>query len=222
MNLARVYFKEGRLADAGKALNRATAGDPPAPHWTISWYTALIDRENGHLDEAIRTLESIIDTRFENARHRGFDFSKDVRVTNMLGRTLFERARLERGEARRAARADYLERALAALHRTLETDPENLAAHYNLGLVYAELGDDSRSAAHRALHEKYRPDDNAVEQAVATHRSKNPAADHAAAALAIYDLGRDPSVVKTQATQDAPPAATDRHVRWRRPAPVIR
>jgi tetratricopeptide (TPR) repeat protein len=222
MNLARVYFKEGRLADAGKALNRATAGDPPAPHWTISWYTALIDRENGHLDEAIRTLESIIDTRFENARQRGFDFSKDVRVTNMLGRTLFERARLERGEARRAARADYLERALAALHRTLETDPENLAAHYNLGLVYAELGDDSRAAAHRALHEKYRPDDNAVEQAVATHRSKNPAADHAAAALAIYDLGRDPSVVNAQAVQDAPPAATDRHVRWRRPAPMIR
>jgi len=43
---------------------------------------------------------------------------------------------------------------------------------------------------HRALHEKYRPDDNAVEQAVARHRRENPAADHAAAAIAIYDLGR--------------------------------
>ena len=44
---------------------------------------------------------------------------------------------------------------------------------------------------HRALHDKYRPDDHAVEQAVARHRRENPAADHAAAAIAIYDLGRE-------------------------------
>jgi hypothetical protein len=40
------------------------------------------------------------------------------------------------------------------------------------------------------LHEKYRPDDNAVEQAVARHRRENPAADHAASAIAIYQLGQ--------------------------------
>ena len=187
--------------------------------------TALIDRENGHLDEAIRSLESIIDTRFENARQRGFDFSKDVRVTNMLGRTLFERARLERGKARREARMTFLERAAASLHRTLETDPENLAAHYNLGLVYAETGDDAKASHHRALHEKYRPDDNAVEQAVAIHRSSNPAADHAASPVAIYDLGRDPSVARAEpATPPATPPAREqaRPVRWDWQPPLIR
>ena len=222
MNLARVYFKEGRLDEASKALQRATTGDPPAPHWTISWYTALIDRENGHLDEAIQSLEAIIGTRFEAARNRDFDFSKDVRVTNTLGRTLFERARLERGEARRAARKAFLERARKALQQTLETDPENLAAHYNLGLVYAELGDEAQAAYHQALHEKFRPDDNAVEQAVAIHRSRNPAADHAASPIAIYDLNRKPSAVETAIEHKPPPARDDRHVRWERPVPPIR
>jgi tetratricopeptide (TPR) repeat protein len=222
MNLARVYFKEGRLAEASKALHRATTGDPPAAHWTIAWYTALIDRENGHLDEAIHSLESLIETRFEKARQRGFDFSKDVRVTNMLGRTLFERARLERGEARRDNRMAFLARAAEALQRTLRTDPENLAAHYNLALVYAEFGDEANAARHQALHEKYRPDDNAVEQAVAIHRSRNPAADHAASPVAIYDLGRDPSVANMHVAPRDPPEAPLRQVRWTRSVPRAR
>ena len=33
LNLARVYFKEGRLADATAALQRAAKTDPPAPQW---------------------------------------------------------------------------------------------------------------------------------------------------------------------------------------------
>ncbi len=37
---------------------------------------------------------------------------------------------------------------------------------------------------------KYKPDDNARERAVAIHRLKNPAADHAAEAVVIYDLRR--------------------------------
>ena len=70
-------------------------------------------------------------------------------------------------------------------------DPENLTAHYNLGLIHAQLGNTDKAGQHRALHEKYRPDDHAVEQAVARHRRDNPAADHAAAAIAIYELGRE-------------------------------
>jgi hypothetical protein len=38
--------------------------------------------------------------------------------------------------------------------------------------------------------EQYRPDDHAVERAVATHRRNNPAADHAAEPVAVYDLQR--------------------------------
>jgi tetratricopeptide (TPR) repeat protein len=190
LNLARVYFKEGRLHEAADALLRAGSADRPAYPWTIAWFSARIDRENGHLEEAIETLESIVNTEFREARQRGFDFSYDVRVLNELGRTLYERSRQLRGKQHQAARRDLLARAGDWFDRSLAIDPENLAAHYNLGLIYAETGDDKLAARHQSLHDQYRPDDHAIEQAVARHRSVNPAADHAAAAIAIYDLGR--------------------------------
>src|SRR6266704_518538 len=40
INLARVYFKEGRLDDAVAALQRAARSDPPAPRWTIAWFNS--------------------------------------------------------------------------------------------------------------------------------------------------------------------------------------
>ena len=190
LNLARVYFSEGRLEEAARALRHASSGEPPAPAWTIAWFSALIDRENGHLDEAIDSLRNIIDNRFQSARERGFDFSYDIRVLNMMGRTLFERAREERGNARQATREELLKKSRDWFLKTLAIDPEDLTAHYNLAQVYTELGETDLAEQHRALHEKYRPDDHAIEQAVARHRSINPAANHAAAAIAIYDLNR--------------------------------
>ena len=184
LNLARVYFKEGRLEEAATALRRAS--ELKAPPWTIAWFSALIDRENGHLETASKTLEAIVNNRFADARQRGFDFSRDVRVLNELGRTLYERSRQQRGNRQR----ELLEQALTWFEKTLQTDPENLAAHYNIGQLHAQLGNTGKARHYRALHEKYRPDDHAVEQAVATHRRENPAADHAAAAIVIHDLGR--------------------------------
>jgi tetratricopeptide (TPR) repeat protein len=184
LNLARVYFKEGQLEEAATALRRA--GEQQAPPWTIAWFSALIDRENGYLETATGTLLSIINNQFADARERGFDFSYDVRVLNELGRTLYERSRQPRGEQR----LELLEQARSWFDRTLQIDPENLAAHYNLGQVHAQLGNPEKARQHRALHEKYRPDDHAVEQSVARHRRENPAADHAAAAIVIHDLGR--------------------------------
>ena len=108
----------------------------------------------------------------------------------MLGRTLFERAREERGDSHQAARRQLLEQSRDWFLKTLAIDPEDLTAHYNLAQVYTELGETELAEQHRLLHEKYRPDDHAIEQAVAKSRSTNPAADHAAAAIAIYDLDR--------------------------------
>ena len=185
LNLARVYFKEGQLEQAATALRRAS--EQQAAPWTIAWYSALVDRENGHLEAATRTLQSIINNQFATARQRGFDFSYDVRVLNELGRTLYERSR----QLRDTQQHELLVRAQGWFDKTLQIDPENLAAHYNLGLIYAQLGNADKAGQHRTLHEKYRPDDHAVELAVASHRRENPAADHAAAAIAIYDLGRE-------------------------------
>jgi tetratricopeptide (TPR) repeat protein len=192
LNLARVYFREGQLEEAAAALRRADSGTPAAPPWSIAWFSALIDRENGQLDAAIETLESIAATRFNEARERGFDFSRDIRVLNELGRAEYERSRLLRGKAREQQRHAALERARDWFVKTLAIEPEDLTAHHNLALVYDALGDTQSAGRHRALREKYRPDDHAIEHAVAIHRTSNPAADHAAAAIAIYDLNREP------------------------------
>ncbi|MGB5178058.1 MAG: aspartate phosphatase, partial [Gammaproteobacteria bacterium] len=183
LNLARVFFKEGQLEEAATALRRAT--EKQVPPWTVAWYSALIDRENGQLEAATGTLAAIINNQFAAARQRGFDFSYDVRVLNELGRTLYERSRQLRGTQQH----ELLVQAQGWFDRTLHIDPENLAAHHNLALVHTQLGNTDKAGQHRSLHEKYRPNDHAVEQAVAIHRRENPAADHAAAAVAIYDLG---------------------------------
>jgi len=190
LNLARVYYKEGRLDDASAAIYRASKASPAAPPWTRAWFSALIDHENGYLDNAIEGLELIVENRFEVARARGFDFSYDTNLLNELGRTLFDRARMERGSERGLQRERYLRASRSWFDRTLEIDPENQAAHYNLALVYAELGEADQAKHHRQQHDLFRADDHAIEIAVTRHRQNNPAADHAAAAFVIYDLNR--------------------------------
>jgi len=188
LNLARVYFKEGRLDEAGAALSRALKRNAPA--WTVAWFSALIERQQGNLDTAIQGFEDIIENRFAKARKRGFDFSYDLQVLNIFGRTLFERARLERDAKQNARRLEWLEKATQIFQRVLDIDPENAEAHHNLSVVYTETGDTEKAKQHLELHQKYRPDDHASERVVAQHRSNNPAADHAAEAIVIYDLNR--------------------------------
>jgi tetratricopeptide (TPR) repeat protein len=212
LNLARVYFKEGRLKEAADVLVHASGSEPPVAPWTVAWFSALIDRENGHLEEAKETLEAIIDNRFRSARERGFDFSRDVRVLNELGRVLFEQARQLRGVYLQAERRRLLEESRDWFRRTLEIEPENLAAHFNLAQVYTELGETQQAGTHRALFETYRPDDHAIERAVAKHRSENPPADHAASAIAIYDLNRDghlPAAVRLSQSHGDRPTVPD-------------
>lgn len=193
VNLARVYFKEGRLDDAVAALQRAAATnrfDPPAPRWTLAWFTGLVNKQNGFLDEAIREFTSILEDRYPELDRRGFDFSRDYEVINELGQTLFERAKMERGEGRRATREQFLREAVRRFEQTLAIDSENVTAHYNLSLIHAQLGEEGQATEHRRLHEKYRPDDNARDRAVTIARLRDAAADHTAQAVVIYPLQR--------------------------------
>jgi tetratricopeptide (TPR) repeat protein len=190
LNLARVYFKEGRVDDAGEALRRAAEADPPAPPWTVTWLTGLVNEQNGYLDAAIENFSAVVDTRFPDARARGFDFSKDYRVLNELGQALFERAQQERGDARKTAREGFLKRARETFQAALSIDPENATAHYNMALVCAQLGETALAEQHRALHARYKVDDNARDRVFAIQRARNPAADHAANSVVIYDLSR--------------------------------
>jgi len=191
VNLARVYFKEGRLDDAVAALQRANNTNlfnPPAPRWTVAWFNGLVNKQNGFLDKAITEFRSILEDRYPELDKRGFDFSKDYEVINELGQTYFERAKMERGDAER--RQEFLNRAVAQFEKTLALDPENLAAHYNLALLFTELGNETKAAEHRQEHQRYLPDYNAQDRAIGIARRANPAADHAAQATVIYPLQR--------------------------------
>lgn len=191
LNLARVYFKEGRLTDAVSALQRANDTNrftPAGNRWTIAWLNGLVNKQNGFLDVAIREFTSILEDRYPELERRGLDFSRDYEVINELGQTLFERAKMERGNPER--QRAFLEAAVRRFKDTLVIDPENVTAHYNLALLHAQLGNRDLSAEHRKAHERYRPDDNARDRAVAVARRANPAADRAAQAVVIYDLHR--------------------------------
>ena len=186
LNLARVYFKEGRLDEAADALRRAGAAG--AAPWTVAWLSGLVNKENGFLDQAIEDFERVLATGPAEVGARRFDFSMDYEVINELGQSLFERAKMERGAKADQRRQQYLRRAAEQFEKTLRIDSENVAAHYVLSLVYAQLGDRPRAAEHAVLHARYKPDDNARDHAIATHRLANAAANHAAQSIVIYPL----------------------------------
>lgn len=140
VNLARVLFDEGRLPEATEALNKARAADPPAPWWTLAWFTGLVNAQNGHLDAAIASFEQILDPKNQPVQRR-FDFSLDYVVRTELGNTLFRRSQQEDD---RQERDRFLRRAIAAYEATLRIDPEDLDAHYGLAQCYSRLGEDVR------------------------------------------------------------------------------
>ena len=184
LNLARVLLREGRLDEAAGAL--AAAVDKGAYPWSVAWFGAQVHLQTGDFDAAIGAFEDLAATRFPDARRRGFDFGRDYRLLNALGGALFERAKLAGG-----AEADaWLAGAAARFERALEEDPENAAAHYGLAQVHARLGNAAAVDRHRALHGRYRIDDNAADRAVALARARDAAANHAAEAVVVHDLQR--------------------------------
>jgi tetratricopeptide (TPR) repeat protein len=193
LNLARVYYKEGRLREAAAALQRAARFEPAPNRWTLSWLSGLVNKASGNLDKAIQDYRSILEDRYPALDQRRFDFSKDYEVINELAQTYFERAKQDRQNPARYR--DFLELARQQFYRTLDLDSENLAAHYNLSLIQAAMGDAPKADYHRRMHEKYRPDDNARDRAISIQRRRNPAADHASQAITIYPLKREPIAV---------------------------
>ncbi len=183
LNSARTYLKEGRLDEA--ALELQLAEQFGAYPWSIAWFGGLIDLQSGQLDEAIRKFSALVKTEFAEARSRGFDFSLDYRLRNTLARTYFERSKLENSDQ---ARTEWLDMAVAEYRAALVVDPENVSAHYGLATIFSQLEDPELEAQHRALHDKYRVDDNARDRALAEARRNDPIADHAADDVVIYDL----------------------------------
>ena len=188
INLTRVYLKEGRVTeDAPAAISRAAAL-PAAREWHLLWFGGQVDRQNGRLDEAIAKYRQILEGGFAQARGRGFDFTEDWRVLNEVGSTMYQRARMARGEAGREERTAYLHEAAEMFETSLILDPEGMVAHYGLMQVLRDLGDVEGAAMHEELHAKYKPDDNAKDHAISQARQQYPAANRASEAVVIYEL----------------------------------
>jgi tetratricopeptide (TPR) repeat protein len=192
MNLARVYNVEGRLDEAVAALQRADtySGEDGFPRWTWAWLSGDINRQQGRLTEAIVNLRSVLEDRTTDMQKRGFDFSYDYEVINLLGQTLFDLGRLRARQGRADEARKAWQEAIAVFQRTIAIDSENVTAHHNLQLLYAELGDSERSRKHEQLHLRYKPDDNAQGRAERLARARYPAANHAAEAVVKYPLNR--------------------------------
>ena len=210
LNLARVYFREGRLDEAAEAIGRAAAyDDPPAPAWTMSWLSGQINRQQGRLEEAEANFRAVLEGRTQEMVDRRLDFSRDYEVRNLLGLTLYDRASQFRGAAAAESRTATLQEAARQFEKTLEEDVENAVAHYNLGLIYSELGETEQAQLHRSEHQKYKLDDNAADRAVRLARERYPAANHAAEAVVIYPLQRPDGPVETDTlSADPSPAVT--------------
>jgi tetratricopeptide (TPR) repeat protein len=187
-----VYNAEGRLDEAVAALARTDAyrGEAGYPRWTWAWLSGDINRQQGRLPEAIVNLRSVLEDRTEDMHERGFDFSFDYEVINLLGQTLFDMGRLRARQGRADEAQQAWQEAVAAFQRTLAIDSENVTAHHNLQLLYAELGETEKAQEHERLHLRYKLDDNAQGRAERLARERYPAANHAAEAVVKYPLQR--------------------------------
>lgn len=192
MNLARVYNAEGRLDEAVQALDRASRYDDEDgyPRWTWAWLSGSVNRQQGHLVDAIHNLQSVLEDRTPDMQRRGFDFGLDFKVINLLGQTEFDLARLRARQGRQEEADQLLRSAVQTFHQTLAIDSEDVTAHHNLQLLYTELGDTEKAREHAQLHQRYKPDDNAQGRAVRLARQKYPAGDHAAEMVVRYSLQR--------------------------------
>ncbi len=199
MNLARTWNAEGDLPKAIDALQRAYKfrEEKGFPRWTWAWLNGWIESQEGDLEAAERDLRSVLEDTSPELQARGFDFSQDYEVLNLLGRVLLDRGnQLQRQGKRKEAEAVWRE-GVTEYQKTLAIDSENFTAHYNLQLLYVNLKDEEKAEYHRKLHEKYKPDEN-VSEAIRLARERYPAANHAAEAVVIYDLQRSAKVQRPE------------------------
>ncbi len=99
LNLARVFYKEGRIDEAADALHRAAAAG--APPWTVAWLSGLVNKENGFLDEAIADFTRALAAGAVGGRPAAIRFQPRLR-SDQRARSGAVRARKDR--TRRRAR----------------------------------------------------------------------------------------------------------------------
>jgi Tfp pilus assembly protein PilF len=134
VNIGRTREREGNLAGAREALDRALALAPNLAR-THFFYARVLKAE-GAYDEALSHLRTVIE-----------QYPKDRVVRNEAGRVLFLQKKY----------AD----AVKEFEQALAIDPEDLQAHYNLMLCYNGLGQESRALEHQKAYLRFKADESA-------------------------------------------------------------
>ena len=183
---ARLAIREGRLDDAAALLVPAGGAGVKSP-WTVAYFTALVDKQNGNFAKAAEGFQRVLATDFAGARERAFDFSIDVRVLNELAEVLLEQALAMPDDGARTALA---KESREVAQRSLAVDPEQAPTWWFVNRACEMLGDADGAQAAREQHARYKPDENARDRAVRLAREKYPWANAAAEATVIYSLGR--------------------------------
>ena len=134
VNVARVRVQEGDPEGAQDMLQKAFALAPDLAK--AHYFYGLTQKTQGLYDEAIASF-----------RRAAASYPLDRVVRNQIGRVRFLKREFPQ--------------AVAELSKTLEVDPEDLEAHYNLMLAYQGLGDMEKADVHRKLYLRFKADESA-------------------------------------------------------------
>lgn len=136
LNVARALIQEGETEAAKPYLKKALELNPKLGR--IHFFLAMAQKADGDYDAALRSLDTV-----------AAQYPRDRVVQNQRGRILF-------------LKRDY-KAAVAAFHKVLEVDPEDVQAHYNLMLCYRGLGDDAAARRAERLFRRFKADESAQE-----------------------------------------------------------
>lgn len=181
LNLARVALIEGRLRDAIVRINEAIALGTNTP-WTAHWLAAQVYRQMGDYAKAHEHLKRIFEVKW---RGGAFDFRSDWRLLNLAADTALV---LAQSSSDASKRVFWLSQSERYLMDALRENPEYSDTHFNLFRLAALRGDHEAMTRHRALHKKYKVDDEARGHAVLKARQSDEILDFQANPVPIHPL----------------------------------
>ena len=140
VNIARCRIKEGDMRGAEAMLDKAFEIQKTLPpdnlhRAKVHYFYALVQESYGNYDIAIEHLQRAIS-----------QFPRDTRVRNELGRMHF-------------LKREY-EAALVQFQKTVEVDPEDLDAHYNMMRCYRALKNLSMAEKSQKLYLRFKADES--------------------------------------------------------------
>jgi len=133
VNIGRARVQEGDTVGAQEVLKKALALDPELAK--THFFYAMTLKTQGRYDEAL-----------DHLRKAASKYPRDRVVRNQIGRILF-------------LKRQYTA-AIAEFTKTLEVDPEDLQAHYNLMLCYQGLGNKEMTEKERKLYLRFKADES--------------------------------------------------------------